>query len=195
MALTLTNADIIGRLTILADYYYKANSGSTTTAVNTRLADESDLSFGYVCFLSGDNKGLDRIITEHTDSTITFDALTTAVDSAIEFAIVEVGYLSYMRQARDFIDNYLRNKGLDLDLFLTESQLKELQIYKTIELACDSKMNDAADTDVYYANSEKYKKLFDLEINKLVADYDENESGAIETDEELAKIAQPRLVR
>ena len=99
----------------------------------------------YICFLSGANKGVDRIITSFVSATgtFTFSDLDNTVDNTTEFAIVENGFLSYMEEAIEFIREKVKNDGKDLDLFLTESQLKEIHLYKTLDLICQDKFEDA----------------------------------------------------
>ena len=89
----------------------------------------------------------------------------------------------------------MRNSGYDLALFLTEPQLKEMYIYKTIELICAGLMNDAQDQDVYFANYERFKDLYVSERTSLIADYDANENGTIEEGEEILNIGQVGFAR
>lgn len=191
--MTITNAEIVGRFKPLAEQgSLKANSGSTTTAVNTNLIAEADQTNNYVCFLSGSNLGVDRVISSFDDATgtLTFDALTTAVDNTTEFCIIKTGYQSDVAQAELFITNHFRNKGLNIDLFLTSSQLKELYIYKTLELICRNLMNDGTDTDMYFVAMNRFEELYNIEMASLIADYDANEDGVISEDEEESKVGQ-----
>lgn len=189
--MTITNADIVGRLKLLADEHLKADSGTTTTAVNASIKDGYDYKNQLICFISGDNIGIDRVITSYTSAsgTFTFDALTTAVTNVDEFCVVSKGFQSDVAQATSIVKNDMRNRGYDIDLFLNyQTQLKEMYIYKTIELICSGLMNDGQDQDVYYVNSERYKALYEGERTTLIADYDADESGGISTDEEEAPI-------
>jgi len=197
MALTLTNAEIVSRFKTLADYHLKADSGSTTTAVNSSMIDESSVANWYICFVNGDNYGTDKVISSFHDATgtITFPAVSNAIDNQSEFCLLEKGFLSDAKQAELFIDNYLRNKGYDLSLFLTTSQLKEAHIYKTLELICAERMQDGTDDDIYFVNHNKYSTLFEIEMNKLIADYDTNENGSISEDEEKQSLGQIGLTR
>lgn len=183
---TITNADIVGRLKLLADYHLKADSGSTTTAVSALLIDEPTLANAYICFINGDNIGIDRVVTSFLSESgrCTFDAVTSAVTSTDEFCITRKGFLSDIAQARIVISNDFRNMGYDIDLFLTTAQLKELYIYKTIQLICGGLMNDGDDQDIYFVNYERFKELYDLEKAFIAADYDADESGTITDDEE-----------
>lgn len=187
--MTLTVADIVGRLSSLADFKEKAESGSTTTLVSKAMINSiADEYVGaYICFLTGANKGIDRIITGYAASTgtFTFNALTTAVDSTLEFAIVSKGYLSYMEEALLVVKERTKNIGLNFDLYLTEAQLKELHLYKTLDLICMDLFNDATAEDSYWNKHLLYSELFNTTFVSLKADYDTNEDGAIDTDEEL----------
>ena len=197
MALTLSNADIVGRLKLLADEHLKADSGTTASIVCASLIDEPTVANQFVCFISGDNVGVDRVISSFTDSTgtIGFDALDTTVVNTDEFCIVKTGFQSDATQAYNVMKNDLRNRNYDIDLFLTYSQLKEMHIYKTIELICASLMNDGDDQDAYYVNYKRFEKLYGLETVNMLADYDADESGDISTSEEEQPIRQAYMVR
>ena len=188
MAWTLTNADVIQALPILADHYEKADSGSTTTLVSGRLPDliEAEIVGATIGFLTGDNAGVDATITSYTDSTGTFgfSAVSTAVDSSTGFGIVYLDYTTYINRAYDIVKNEMRNKGLDIDLFLTTSQVKELHLTKCLELICMSKRQDADTDDIYHESYLVFKQNYDGELVNLKADYDTDEDGTIEEVEE-----------
>lgn len=192
MAVTLTNADIVSRLKMLGDYHLKADSGSTTTAVNSTLIGEARILNSFACFLTGDNIGLDRVITgfDDTTGTITFDALGTAITNTDEFAICTIGFQSDIAQASLEIANDFRNKGYDINNFLTTSQLEEMYISKTLEIICSNLMNDGNEEDVYFVQYNRFKKKYETEQLILIADYDANEDGSISTEEELGSIGQ-----
>lgn len=196
--MTITNADIVSRLKLLADEHLKADSGTTTTAINDSIKDGSDYTNNFICFLTGENTGVDRVVTAYETAvgTFTFDALDIAVTSVDEFCVVSKGFQSDVAQAINIVKNNMRNLGYDIDLFLNyQIQLKEMYIYKTIELICAGLMNDGQDQDVYFVNYGRFKKLYDREISTLIADYDANESGTIDADEELINTGQVFLVR
>lgn len=197
MALTLTNADIVGRLKLLADKHLKADSGSTTTAVASVLVEEPDVTNQFICFISGDNANTDRVISSFDDTTgtIGFDALDNAVDNTSEFCIVATGFQSDVTQAYNVIKNDLKNMGYDIDLFLTSWQLKEMHIYKTIELICASLVNDGDDQDAYFMHKSDFRNLYELEKQNMLADYDADESGTISESEEDTSMAQSYMVR
>ena len=186
MAVTLTNADIVSRLKLLADYHLKADSGSVTTAINSSLIDEPTVANAYICFVNGSNIGADRIITDFTtvNGTCTFDTLDNAITNTDEFCITRKGFLSDFEQASLAISNDFRNQGYDIDLFLTTAQLKELYIFKTLEIICGSLMNDGDDDDIYFIHYNRFKDLYTTEMAVLTADYDSNEDGEISEDEE-----------
>jgi len=197
MALTLTNADIVGRLKLLADRHLKADSGSTTTAVNATLIDETTLVNQFICFVNGDNVGIDSVITafDDTTGTITFDALANAVTNTDEFCIVQTGFQSDVTQAYNVMRNDLRNRGYEIDLFLTHDQIKEMHIYKTIELICSSLMNNGDDQDAYFVHKGDFRNLYETETLNMLADYDADKSGDISTSEEEQSLRQAFVVR
>lgn len=184
---TVTSADIVSRLKLLADEHLKADSGSTTTTVNSTLIDESDKTNSIICFISGSNIGTDRVITafDDTTGTITFAALDNAITSLDEFCLVQNGFASDIAQAGIAIKNDFRNMGYDITLFLnSDTQLKELYIYKAIELICAGLVNDGTEEDAYFFNYERFKAFYETERTTLTADYDANEDGTISEDEE-----------
>lgn len=189
MAWVLKNADIIAALPILADHFEKADSGSTTTLISGRLTDlvEAEIVGATVGFTTGDNAGVDAVITSYTDSTGTFgfDAVSNAVDSSTGFGIVYLDYNSFINRAYDIIKNEMRNKGLDIDLFITTTQVKELHLTKTLELICMSKRQDADTDDIFNESYNVFKENYESELSTLKADYDSDEDGTIETAEEL----------
>ena len=189
----ITNADIVGRLKLLADEHLKADSGSTTTAVNSFIKDGSDYTNSFICFVSGDNVGIDEVITSYATATgtFTFNAVANAVTNVDEFCVVSKGFQSDVAQATSIVKNDMRNRGYDVDLFLNyQTQLKEMYIYKTVELVCGSLMNDGQDQDVYFIHKTNFKELYELEASTLIADYDSDESGDITTEEETERVGQ-----
>lgn len=189
MAWVLKNADIIAALPILADHFEKADSGSTTTLISGRLTDlvEAEIVGATVGFTTGDNAGVDAVITSYTDSTGTFgfDAVSNAVDSSTGFGIVYLDYNSFINRAYDIIKNEMRNRNLDIDLFITTTQVKELHLTKTLELICMSKRQDADTDDIFNESYNVFKENYESELSTLKADYDSDEDGTIETAEEL----------
>ena len=120
MALNLTNSEIVARFKALADYKLKADSGSITTFISSQLIDEPDLTKNYICFVSGDNYGIDRIITafDEDTGTITFNDINSSITDIDEVCIVRNGFLSDAKQGEIYLANNLRNRGLDINLFL-----------------------------------------------------------------------------
>ena len=106
------------------------------------------------------------------------------MDSSTGFGIVYLDYTTYIDRAYDIINNELRNRGLDIDLFLTTSQVKELHLTKCLELICMSKRQDADTDDIYHESYLVFKQNYDGELVNLKADYDTDEDGTIEEVEE-----------
>ena len=189
MAWVLTNADIISAFPILADYYEKADGGSTTTLTCKRLTsyDEDELVGATIGFINGDNAGVDAAITSYTSSstaTFGFSALANAVNSSTGFGIVLIDYTTYVNRAYAIIKNEMRNRGLDIDLFLTTVQVKELHLIKTLQLICMAKRQDADSDDIYHESYLVFKENYESELTTLKADYDTDEDGTIEEAEE-----------
>lgn len=195
---TLKNADIISALPILADHYEKADSGSTTSMVCGRLTAlvDEEMIGATIAFVNGDNQGIDATITSYTDSTGTFgfSALSNAVDSSSVFGIIYLDYESYIDRAYDIIKNEMRNKSIDIDLFLTVSQVKELHLMKTLELICLAKRQNADTDDIFHENYLLFNQRYEKEMTTLRADYDLDEDGTIDTDTEEDVSIQVRLV-
>jgi hypothetical protein len=194
--LTLTNAEIISALPPLtADLIGKADGGSTTTLENKQFKalDEESTEGAYICFLSGDNAGIDRIITGYDSSnvgTFTFDALDSAIDNTSVFAILFLSYIPASDRASEIIENDLRKKGYDIESFLTPVHLRELHLNRTIAHICQAKMQDADNEDTYYINYLEFMKRYEEEFNTLVADYDTDGDGVIEDDEDSQSLGQ-----
>ncbi len=189
MAWVLKNADIIAALPILADYYEKADGGSTTTLTCKRLTslDDDELIGATIGFINGDNAGVDATIASYTSSTtatLGFSALANAVDSSTGFGIVLIDYQAYIDRAYAIIKNELRNRGLDIDLFLTTTHVKELHLTKSLELICMAKRQDADTDDIYHESYLVFKENYESELTTLKADYDTDEDGTIEEAEE-----------
>ena len=188
MALSLSNADIVTALPILADINEKADSGTTSTLACTRLKNmlDEEIVGATISFVSGANKGIDDVITSYTDATGTlgFATQTEAITNSTVFAVILKNYTSYIERAEDIISNDMRNKGKDISLYLTTSQLKELHLLKTLELICLAKRQDASLDDVFHINYEMFASKYNLEMDTLKADYDYDEDGTIDTDEE-----------
>ncbi len=198
MAIILTNADIVGKLKLLADEHLKADSGSITTAVSAKLVDSQDLTNYYICFISGSNAGVDRIITSFDDltGTITFAALTDAVVDTDEFCICEKGFSSDIIQGIAEVKNDFRNKNLNIDLFLNfQTQLKELYLYKVLSIICGNLLNGNTDDDMYAFQHARFNELYAIEKSVLIADYDSSESGVIEDTELLTNVGQVGFTR
>lgn len=196
--MTITNAEIVSRLKLLADEHVKADSGSTTTAVSSFLSDGTDYMSHYICFVSGSNTNTDRVITDYTTDTgtFTFDDLEQEVTNTDEFCIVSKGFQSDIINATNIVKNDMRNRGYNIDLFLNyQTQLREMYIYKAIELICAGLMNDAQDDDAYYAHMTRYALLYTSESSSLIADYDSNEDGSIDEGEENVNIGQVGFIR
>ena len=189
MAWTLKNADIIQALPLLADHYEKADSGSTTNLVCSRLnlLTNGEVIGATIGFINGDLAGTDVTIVsyEGTSGTFGFAAASNAVDKSTGFGIVYIDYQSFINRAYDIIKNEMRNRGLDIDLFLTTTQVKELHLTKALELICMSKRQDADTDDIYHQSYLAFKENYESELTTLKADYDTDEDGTIEEAEKL----------
>lgn len=198
MALTLTNYDIVQSLEMLSSEILKADGGTTNTLISDDLSELGDATIaGYlIVFLSGDVIGQEAYITGGTNGTYTLDTtLTNSIANKTKFTYLEGGFKSFISRAESILTSHFRNKGMNIDLFLNNAQLKELHIYKTVELICLSKRNSANDDDAYHSNYIAFKDLYEAEFSNLVADYDTNENGVIDDGEELQQIGQVSFVR
>ena len=188
MAWVLKNADIIAALPILADHYEKADSGSTTQLVCSRLTllTEGEVKGAIIGFISSDTAGTDAVVTSYEggSGTFGFAALSNAVNGSTGFGIVYIDFTSFINRAYDIIKNEMRNRGLDIDLFLTTTQVKELHLTKTLELICMSKRQNADTDDIYHESYLVFKENYESELTTLKADYDTDEDGTIEEAEE-----------
>ena len=194
--LTLTNSDIIQTLEFLAGDVIKADNGTTDALISEELSENGDVNGYLLVFLSGNLIGQEAYIESTSETTYTLDTtLTDEITNKTKFAYLETGYQSFIQRASNIIEDLFRNKAMKLELFLNTAQLKELHIYKTIELICLSKRKGATDDDAYHSNYLAFKELFEESFSSLVADYDYDEDGNIDTDEELSNIGQVSFVR
>jgi len=184
MAWVLKNADIIAALPILADHYEKADSGSTTQLVCSRLTllTEGEVNGAIIGFISSDAAGTDAVVTSYDggSGTFGFAALSNAVNGSTGFGVVYIDFTSFIDRAYDIIKNEMRNRGLDIDLFLTTTQVKELHLTKTLELICMSKRQNADTDDIYHESYLVFKENYESELTTLKADYDTDEDGTVE---------------
>ena len=74
----------------------------------------------------------------------------------------------------------MRNRGLDIDLFLTTAQVKELHLTKCLELICMAKRQDADTDDIFHESYLVFKENYESELTTIKADYDTDEDGTIE---------------
>lgn len=186
---TLTNADVVSAFPLLADFNEKADGGSTTSLTCKRLTSlqETELVGATICFITGANAGTDKVITSYASSTTAtfgFSTLANSVDSSTGFGIVLLDNASYITRAYNIIKNEMRNRGMDVDLFLTTSHVKELHLTKTLELICLAKRQDADNNDIFHESYLIFKEQFESELTTLKADYDISEDGTIQEDEE-----------
>ena len=193
---SLTNAEIVlASPLLIADYIAKAHGGSVTTAYSKAFKglDDEEIEGAYLCFLNGDNAGIDRIITDYNSTnvgTLTFDPLDVAIDETVTLAIVLLDYTGGVDRAKAIIENDLRKMGYDVNNFLDETQLKELVINKTMSHIMRAKRQNADTDDTYHINYLEFEDLYQKELSQLVASYDENEDGVISDDEEDLTLGQ-----
>lgn len=187
MVWQLTNADIVSAFPKLADFNERADSGTITSLVSERLKDMNveQMTGSTICFITGANAGTDSVITSHDPVTgaIEFTAITTAVDGTSVFGIIYHDFKTYVNRAYAIIDNEMRNKGLDINLFLNHAQLKELHLVKTLELICLAKRQGADNEDIYHQSYLLYAEKYIKELGSIRADYDVDKDGNISDDE------------
>lgn len=185
----LTNADIVAALPKLADLTERADSGTKSSLVSERLKDMNieQMKGATICFLTGFSFGVDSVITDFDPNTgaVDFTEIADEVDSTTVFSIVYNDFFTYSHRAYGIIENDMRNKGLDINLFLNQAQVKELHLTKTLALVCLAKRQGTDDVDLYHDSYLIYADKYTNELGSLVADYDANEDGIIQ-DEEVA---------
>jgi len=91
-----------------------------------------------------------------------------------------IDYQTYIDRAYDIIANEMRNRGLDVTLFITTAQVKELHLTKCLELICMAKRQDADSDDIYHETYLVFKENYESELTTIKADYDTDEDGTIE---------------
>ena len=181
----ITNADIVGRLSVVTDFIDTVITATVTTITSIK-AKEEEMSNWHILFLSGVNKGIDSIILSNDVATgiVTLTTpLPTAPSPTDEIAYLKTGYTRYAENAMDILTEDFKNVKIDIDLFLTPTQLKELQLIKTLSLICLDKFQDGVAMDLYYRRYEEYSKRYDEMFNNIKADYDGNKNSKIDDDE------------
>lgn len=182
--LILSNAKLLQNLQRLADFIGRVDVGGESTFLSNSLKLEDIESNDTVCFLSGANYGEDCTVMDFENGQITIyeDFTITRKDT---FGIVKIPFDSYIKQAEYQIKEDFKNKGADIALFLNTTQLEMLHTYKTISLICGDRRNGSDTNDSYNSDYMRFNDLYMITFNNLLADYDSNEDGVIDTDEEL----------
>ena len=183
----LTNADIVAAFPKLADLTERADSGTTSSLVSERLQDmnEEQIIGSTICFITGFSFGTDSTITSYDPETggIAFTEIVDKVDSTTVFSIVYNNFFTYSHRAYGIIENDMRNRGINIDLFLNQAQVKELHLTKTLALICLAKRQGTDDIDLYHDSYLVYTEKYTSELTNLTADYDSNEDGIIQETE------------
>lgn len=193
--LTLTNAEIINGFPVLADHREKVNTGTINSCIVKALKnlDVEDVESSYICFLNGDNQGLDRIILSYDDTTgeFTFDDTNVIVDNKSMIAIISNDYITYSERAETILKQDLKNQGANFDLFFNANiDLKEVHLLGTLKNICFSLRRDTNADDIYHSSYLDFKDQYDTNLARLVADYDFDEDGILDPEEEDYKVGQ-----
>ena len=196
----INDSDLVSTLELLADVVLRADKGSTTSLICTELKNHScDVLGAKVVFLDEYNYGEVRIASSYSKSNheIFFnEPLELPATNYTKFAILYVGFNSFINRAWDLIGEELKNKGLDINKYLDTAQLRELHTFKAIALICRSKMRSAEINDEYFVNSEYFEKKYMDTFAVLKADYDLNGDGVISEDEKKISFGnETRIIR
>lgn len=183
--LSLSNGKLLQNLLILSDFVGRIDVGGDEEITVASLRNDDINAQDTLCVLSGDNNGIDIVITDFDDGVISLSGNDKTLSNRDMIGIVSIPFDSYITQAERYLKNDFRNKGAILDNFLNTEQLEQLHIYKTLSLICGDRRNSTDQNDSYNANFQRFETMYQTEFSNLLADYDENEDGTISTDEEL----------
>lgn len=93
-------------------------------------------------------------------------------------------YAGQIDEAFRYVKRLIKDKGKRPSMLIDGSQVRELVIIKTFEMIFFNFSKDPE--DVWWKRYEQYKTLFDTRFAALVIKYDEDESGTIDSDEEVS---------
>jgi len=196
----IKDIDIINRAPYLKDLYYSviglASSGSTTTIVYDSFTEET----GYwdnsiVEITDGTNEGAIRRCIDYQEDTKTM-TLDTAypidIDSTSRFKVTK-SFDKESSEAFDMVLDDLRLKGIRSNLVISNEQIRELVLIKTLYLICFNLSKDPV--DIWFERANKFENNYDNKFQNITFDYDKNEDGKIEDDEKSQQVTQTKAVR
>jgi hypothetical protein len=193
--LTLTNAEVILGYPVLADFISKCSTGTINSCEVKKLKglDEEEVEGAYIVFLSGDNSGLDRIVNNYFSNDVgnfEFNDVDVVLDNTSVVGLVLRSFLPGVERAETLLIKDLKNKGADINNFLDLEELKELHLLRTLMHICFNYRKDTNEDDIYHASYLDFKEQYELELSRLIADYDINENGILDIGENDMKISQ-----
>jgi hypothetical protein len=133
------------------------------------------------------------VVLQKLKATVTDDDLKAYFPQlADEIWTDEASFSGQIDEAFRLIKRMIKDKGRRPAMLLDGTQIRELVILKTFEMIF---FNFAkSETDIWWARHLKYSALFDKRFESLRINYDEDESGGIDSDE-ARTFAQPTLER
>jgi hypothetical protein len=94
----------------------------------------------------------------------------------------ETNYSTQILEAFRQVARAIKDKGRRPHMLIDGNQVRELVILRTLEMICFD--FSKASEDIWWNKYQKYHEAFEAAFAKLIIKYDEDESGAIDTDEE-----------
>jgi hypothetical protein len=183
----IIDADLISDCSALANgsfvYFGKADSGSVTTLVDSRLAGYpvNYWKSARLEILSGGGAGIVVQVESYneTTGTLTFNTISEAVDSTTEFTLKR-SFAREINRAWDQIMGLISQKGYRPALLTTGEVLKNAHLYLALEKVCRSLSNDPE--DIWWRRADFYREEYQNDINSIRFVYDSNEDGTPDTE-------------
>lgn len=94
----------------------------------------------------------------------------------------QTSYYEQIRKAFGQVKKDIKNKGRRPEMLIDGAQIKEVIIYKALEIICFA-FAKSPEEDIWWEKHQKWADMYDTEFAKLLIKYDEDESGTIEEDE------------
>ena len=173
MLLEINNAEVLTAQPSLANIEGRADYYGGIILQSNEFTNYPSL-VGFYCIVLSEDVGFESLILNHkANSNEIF--LSESGESNLNnarFALIEKTFKPFWLRAISKIENDLKNKGYCLEGFTNPEQFKELVLLKTLELINLSKRNGAGDDDVYNANYNTFKEVYETELSAIKADYD-----------------------
>lgn len=200
LSIPITDDDIYNELESLRKTNYQAQGTATAGAAGSltdtkRKEADNYWKGGTIDILAGTGAGQKRDITANTQSTgvitITPNWVTNP-DTDSTYRIVK-SFSNKIQQCFRKLETMLYDKGKRDSLILESSQIEFPLIYLTVHFICLDLMDEVNDKWDMLART--YWEKFEKSFNNMTLEYDEDESGAIDEEEQGHNPGEVRIGR